>query len=122
MATEVLDREQLINSIWKARGKVSLVARDLGVAVRTVYYYAERYATVQNALDVAREHWEEGFLDTAELKLRDAVYDGQAWAIKYTLSTKGKERGYVERSEVTGKDGDDIAVKLTWGDHADDDD
>ena len=55
---------------------------------------------------------EEELNDIAELLLRQAVNDGNLWAIKYQLSTKGKSRGYVERSEITGKDGDTIRVTV----------
>jgi hypothetical protein len=51
------------------------------------------------------------FVDTAELKLRQAVINGEAWAVLFALRTKGKERGYVERQEVTGKDGGGIEIK-----------
>jgi hypothetical protein len=53
-------------------------------------------------------------VDIAELKLRQQVQDGEAWAVKYILSTKGKSRGYVERQEVTGKDGG--AIVINWDD------
>jgi hypothetical protein len=100
MATEVLDREKLINEIWTNKGKVGLVAQRLGVTTATIYNYAKQYATVKNALDNARLHADEILVDTAELKLHAAVMNGQAWAIRYTLGTKGKERGYTERQEL----------------------
>lgn len=109
--TESIDRAELINTIWKARGKVSIVARAFGVSTVTIYAYAKRYATVQAALDDSRAHDDALRVDRAELKLDDAVEDGAAWAVKYTLSTKGKARGYVERQEVTGKDGGPIETK-----------
>lgn len=100
MATQVLDREKLIHEIWANKGKVGLVAQRLNVTTVTIYNYAKQYATVKNALDDARLHADEVLVDTAELKLQTAVMGGQAWAIRYTLGTKGKGRGYVERSEV----------------------
>ena len=99
MATETLDREELINEIWNKRGKVGLVANSMGVHVNTIYNYALRYATVQKALDAARLQFDEMLVDTAEMGLQKAVIEVEAWAIKYTLSTKGKSRGYVERQE-----------------------
>ncbi|MBU2051246.1 MAG: hypothetical protein KKH61_20050, partial [Gammaproteobacteria bacterium] len=54
----------------------------------------------------------EGLCDTSEVKLQQAVNGGEAWAVKYVLSTKGKGRGYVERSEITGADGEAIPVTI----------
>ena len=100
MATEVLDREELINQIWTGDGKIGLVASKMGVSVRTIYNYVERYATVKAALDNARLQFDETLLDAAEMGLRKSVVEREAWAIKYTLSTKGKGRGYIEKQEM----------------------
>ncbi len=100
MATEVLDREKLIHEIWANKGKVGLVAQRLGVTTVTIYNYAKNYATVKNAIDEARGHADELLVDTAELKLVQAIHNGEAWAIRYTLATKGRSRGYVERQEI----------------------
>lgn len=111
---EAIDREELINAIWAAQGKVTVAAQRLGCTVRTIYNYANKYATVQNAIDEARATWDEKLVDLAELKLFQEVNDGNAWAIKYALSTKGKSRGYVERQEVTGADGGALNVVVRW--------
>ena len=112
MAIEVLDREQLINEIWRNKGKVALVAERLGVTTKTVYNYADKYATVKNALDDSRLHFDELLVDTAEMKVQKAVMNDEAWAIRYVLGTKGKSRGYVERSEVTGAEGEAIPISF----------
>ena len=111
---EAIDREELISAIWAAQGKVTVAAQRLGCTVRTIYNYANKYATVQNAIDEARAMWDEKLVDLAELKLFQEVNDGNAWAIKYALSTKGKHRGYVERQEHTGADGGALNVVVRW--------
>ncbi|HPV08969.1 MAG TPA: hypothetical protein PLD57_18030 [Aggregatilineales bacterium] len=111
---EAIDREELISAIWAAQGKVTVAAQRLGCTVRTIYNYANKYATVQNAIDEARAMWDEKLVDLAELKLFQEVNDGSAWAIKYALSTKGKSRGYVERQEHTGADGGALNVVVRW--------
>ena len=111
---EAIDREELISAIWAAQGKVTVAAQRLGCTVRTIYNYANKYATVQNAIDEARAMWDEKLVDLAELKLFQEVNDGSAWAIKYALSTKGKSRGYVERQEVTGADGGALNIVVRW--------
>lgn len=102
MKSEMLDREKLINAIWENRGKLAITAQKLGVSVRTVYNYAGKYATVQNAIDAARQQFDEMLCDTSEVKLQQAVIDGKRWAVMYTLDTKGKTRGYVKRHELDG--------------------
>jgi hypothetical protein len=43
--------------------------------------------------------------DNAESALYSAVLGGEAWAVCFYLKTQAKDRGYVERQEMTGKDG-----------------
>lgn len=111
MATETLNREELISAIWRNKGKVGLVAESLGVTAKTIYNYADRYATVKNAIDDARLHADEVLVDSAELKLRTAVLNGEAWAVRYTLGTKGRNRGYVEQNNVQHSGSVDLQVK-----------
>ncbi len=112
--TEEVDREELINAIWRARGKVSAAAIVLGVSARTIRNYAMKYSTVRAAIDSARADWDDQLLDVAESKLYDEVKDGRPWAIKYALSTKGRSRGYVERQEheVTGASGGAVTIRI----------
>ena len=107
MAIEVLNRETLINEIWRNKGKVSLVAERLGVTSRTIYNYAEKYATVQTALDDAHQHSMVLLVDTAETKVQHSVLEGERWAVLHTLnnSPEAKRRGWGPRHEVTGADG-----------------
>lgn len=100
MATETIDRGELINEIWKHKGKISLVARKLDCSVRTIYYYAEKYATVQNAIDAARQDFDEILLDNAEVGLQKQVVEQRAWAIRYVLDKKGYDRGYLNKQQI----------------------
>ena len=49
-------------------------------------------------------------LDFAESKLMELMAKGTPSAIIFYLKCQGKERGYVERVESTGKDGKDLNV------------
>jgi hypothetical protein len=114
---EEFDRSEIINAIWTAQGKVSVAAKRLGCDPSTIFAYANRYSTVQDAINGARRSWDEQLLDVAEIKLYEQVIDGRAWAVKYALATKGKDRGYVERQEIggAGKDGA-IEVRVIYDD------
>lgn len=112
MAIEKLDRTKLIEVIMKKQGVLSQVAREMGVTLPTIYNYRDKYATVAQAIIDARDTFDTELVDEGEIKLREAVRNGEAWAVKYTLSTKGKQRGYVERQEVTGENGDTIKINV----------
>ena len=96
---------QVIAAIKANRGLISGAATALGCEPITVRRYADRHPTVAAALYEARE----AMLDVAEASLFKQIGAGEGWAVKYYLSTQGKSRGYVERQEVTGKDGAPIA-------------
>lgn len=96
MLKEKLDKNTLIRVIFAKKGFISQVAATLGVDVKTIYNYRDRYPAVAEALAQARNSFDETILDTAEFKLFDAINSGQAWAIRYALDKKGKVRGYNE--------------------------
>jgi hypothetical protein len=85
--------QQVIAALDKTRGMVYLAAKLLRCDPDTVQNYCKRFPTVEAAKVAARGE----LLDVAELKLWQAVQQGDAWAIAFTLKTLGKQRGYVER-------------------------
>ena len=42
-----LTKQKIINALKRTRGDVMLAAEQLGVSVRTIYYYIERYPEVK---------------------------------------------------------------------------
>jgi hypothetical protein len=46
--------------------------------------------------------------DLAEMKLLSAIREGKTAELLFYLKTKGKKRGYVERQEITGIDGQQL--------------
>lgn len=109
---KLTDRKHIIDVIYAKQGIVTQVAKALGVSRNAIYDAGKRWASVAVALEDAKHDYDETVLDEAEIKLREAVRNGESWALKYVLSTKGKKRGYVERQEVTGKDGGDLRVRF----------
>jgi len=55
-------------------------------------------------------------LDFTESKMFKGIQDGDASLIKYHLSTKGRKRGYAQRQEVTGADGEPLVPPSPNGD------
>lgn len=112
MAKQRYTPQQIADTLNETRGMVFLAAKKLGCSDETIYNYAKRYKAVGDALRQQRGQ----FVDMAELKLWNAVNEGEAWAVQFALRTLGKERGYVERSEVTGKDGNEMIIKVVYAD------
>ena len=90
--------EVVIAAIEATHGFVSQTAKLLKCHPDTVRAYARRYASVRKALHEEREK----MLDTAELSLYNQVIGGESWAVQFFLKTQGKDRGYTERTEVSG--------------------
>lgn len=118
--------EQIANACG---GVLSDIAANFKVARNTVYAWCGNDPEFKQALEDSRER----FLDLAESNLRKLVAGVPAietnekgekkfagWierpsetAIIFTLKTRGKKRGYVERQEVTGADGTDLIPPRT---------
>lgn len=84
------------------------IARTLNVTRQTVYAYRRRWKAVDDAIVGKRKE----LVDLAEVALRAAVINGDSWAVAFTLRMLGKDEGYSERHEVTGKDGDAIELRV----------
>lgn len=92
---------EVIAALKETKGMMFLAAKRLGCDHDTVLNYCKRHPSVQAAKDAERGE----MVDAAELKLWQSIQNGEAWGITLTLKTLGKDRGYVERTEQTGKDG-----------------
>lgn len=82
-------------SAWLAENKGIKLSRQ-GIAARI-----EKSKRLQDV----RAEVDETTLDFVESKLLELLVKGDKTAIIFYLKCKGKHRGYVERSEITGKDG-----------------
>jgi hypothetical protein len=95
-------------AIYEKRGNLAAVARALGVTRNAVAYRVNNSAKLQKALAEARET----MLDNAETTLYDEALDGNTTALIFFLKTQGKSRGYTERQEITGADGDALRIRF----------
>jgi len=98
--------KEYAQAIIEARGFISVAARHLGVSRSSVYNAINKYPTVAEAVKDARE----ATTDLAEGKLIKLINDENPTAIIFYLKTQGKKRGYIERHELTGKDGAPIEI------------
>lgn len=72
-----------------------MACRQANIKSRTTYYRWLENDEFQDAV----ENVNESFIDLAESQLRAAVSRGDMNAVFFLLKTKGKNRGYVERTE-----------------------
>lgn len=99
---------EITEALERGNGYVSKVASLLGCTPRTVYNYRDRYPTVAEAWESIREARH----DFVENALHKAINEGNVTAIIFYLKTQAKQRGYIERQEVSGVDGDVIRVTV----------
>ena len=98
---------QVEKALTKA-ATVTGAAQILDCTRKTVYDYMDKYPDLKNAIHDAREQ----MLDVAETALMSNIKDKHPSSVFFFLKTMGKNRGYVERVENTGKDGKDIIPVL----------
>jgi len=84
------------SALKKSGGNVTDAAKILDCSVFTIYYYLRKYKSLADL----RKELVEATLDLAEDAMINKIKQGHWPAIRYYLSTKGKQRGYTERSEV----------------------
>ena len=103
---ERVKTQRIIECLRETNGLVSLAAKRVPCSMTTIYTRARDVAAVRQVIDECRSE----LVDYGELALRRAVVNGEPWAVAMVLKTLGKDRGYVERQEVTGADGEALQV------------
>lgn len=101
---------QAIAAAKGTRGLVSQIAANLDVAVNYVYTLQKKFPTFRQAILDEREVQK----DHVESRLYNRIDNDDTTAIIFYLKTQAKDRGYVERQEVTGQDGSAININFVW--------
>lgn len=120
MAKRLIARE-VSAALLEMRGNISAAAKRLGYSRSAVHRYIQAHPSIQQVLDEAR--------DSADDNVRSVLYakamEGEGWAVRFHLQTRGGTQAYVERHELSGVDGAPITINLSWdnggGDAADGD-
>jgi hypothetical protein len=103
--TEQYTAQQMIDALIEAKGMITIACRRLGCDYKTMRRYIDKYPTVAQAQKDEREKMG----DAVELALYDeAVNKRNTAALIFLAKTQFKDRGYVERQEVTGENGKDL--------------
>ena len=103
-------QEQVIEALEQSKGLIAPAARALGCSRDTVRSYLEEYIAVGQAKLDQRE----AVTDMAENSLYEAIRRGEAWAVCFYLKCMAKDRGYVEKAEISGPGGKPISIKLVY--------
>jgi hypothetical protein len=109
--SHVLKRELL--DVMQQNGGMSYAsAKAIGVPYKTVHYW------MQNDPDFMKEYEEikERILDRMEMELiqRATMNKDRDACLLFYLKTRGKHRGYVERTETTGANGAPLTNEVTF--------
>ena len=98
--------KQVTEALLKSDGNLTAAASKLGVTRQAVYNYIKRY-DLQSVIEDAREN----MVDEAVGQLHRLVRDGNLGATIFYLKTQAKGRGFTERIEQTGANGEPIEYR-----------
>ena len=108
-ANEKFTPEEVIEAAKECKGMAYKMAEYLGCVAKTVYNYRDRYPEVAEAM----EHQDGVVDDLAEMKLLEAIKNGEPWAIRFRLKHKGHGRGYTDRKQLDVSTGGDVTFKVS---------
>ena len=98
-----IKKEAVLDALEKSLGVVTTAVKSVGVARSTFYkWLKEDEAFAKEVKEI-----ENIALDFAESQLHSQMKDGNTSATIFYLKTKGKRRGYIEKSELDITSGDE---------------
>jgi hypothetical protein len=89
-------KKALIEALEKSLGVVTTACKLVGIARSTFYEYVKDDPEFAEAVKDINEVT----IDFAESQLHKQIKDGNTTATIFYLKTKGKKRGYVEKTEI----------------------
>lgn len=101
-------KKNMLEALEKTLCIVSTACKMVGISRNTHYRWMKEdaeYSTEVLAL-------ENVILDFAESHLHLQIKEGSVPATIFLLKTRGKKRGYVERQEVTGAEGEPMSFEI----------
>lgn len=100
---------QIIAALQASAGIMTAAARALGMERSSLWRRVSKSAKLTAVLQEVRE----SVLDLAESSLLKALQRGDAWAVCFFLKCQAKQRGYSERTEITGPAGKPVQVSVS---------
>lgn len=105
-------KKAMINALEKALGIVTTACKTVDISRDTHYRWLKEDEAYREACDGIADI----ALDFAESKLHKQIEKGDTTATIFYLKTKGKKRGYVERTEVDTRVETQKPGIIKWGD------
>ena len=88
--------EKIIQIYEKKGCNITATCTALGISRKTFYEWKEKKKKLAEGLEAA----EESIIDFAESKLVEHINNDDVQGLIFFLRTKGKKRGYVEKTEA----------------------
>lgn len=89
-------KEVLLENLRASKGIISYACEAVKVSRRTYYNWYNEDEDFKEKADEILDY----VIDLVESKLLSNISDGDTTAMIFFLKTKGKHRGYIEKSEV----------------------
>ena len=105
--TDIL-KKQIVEALEKSLGVVTTAVKNVGIHRSTFYEWYNTDEAFKKEVDSISDI----AIDFAESQLHKQLQDGNSTSTIFYLKTKGKRRGYVERTEITGAEGEPTAFKI----------
>lgn len=93
-----IKKKAFLEAFEKTFGNVSMSCKAVGMSRTQFYRYMKNDAGFKEEIDSIEPN--ELLVDFAENALMKRISSGDTTAIIFTLKTKGKKRGYVEKQEI----------------------
>ena len=94
-------QKAMLEALEKSLGVVATASKACGLHRSSHYVWMQESPTYAEAYHEIKEL----VLDFAESHLHQLIAKGDVASTIFFLKTKGKNRGYVERTEITGSEG-----------------
>lgn len=98
------NKKELLEALETSLGVVTTACRQVGLGRTTFYKYCNEDPEFKRKVDEI----ENVAFDFVESQLYRQIQDGNTAATIFWLKTKGKNRGYSERFELTGANGEPL--------------
>jgi propanediol dehydratase small subunit len=100
-------KNAFFSAMDKTFGNITASAKAAGISRTVVYKWKDKDPKFKERLESSS--YEDALLDAVDAKLNKlAINEENPQVLMFIAKTKGRKRGYIERSELSGPDGKDL--------------